>query len=75
MDDHDSEEDEEISAQKKIVIIYPLMIPGSGKSTLAQYIKQNYKDFPFYDICADEITLQLIKNQLGESQDSLAQKF
>ncbi|CAD8108582.1 unnamed protein product [Paramecium primaurelia] len=69
------ESDEDVQAQNKIVIIYPLMIPGSGKSTLVEYLKQNYKDYPLYDICADEITLQLIKNKLGDSTDSLAIKF
>lgn len=33
------------------------MVPGSGKSTLVEYLKLNYTDYPFYDICADEITL------------------
>ncbi|CAD8179506.1 unnamed protein product [Paramecium octaurelia] len=75
-DDLDLEEsDEDVKPQKKIVIIYPLMIPGSGKSTLVDYLKQNYKDYPFYDICADEVTLQLIKEKLGDNTDSLAIQF
>ena len=41
----------------QIAVVYPIMIPGCGKSTLNNYLKKNYKDYPYFDIHADEITL------------------
>ena len=54
------DDDIDIIMEKKIqiAVIYPIMIPGCGKSTINNYLKKNYKDYPYFDIHADEITLQ-----------------